>query len=102
MTHFPAEIWSSTALRKRMDSVWEWHCTQRPITAPSEHAERGEQRGGAVPLVVMRHARAAAGLERQPRPGAVERLNLALFVEREHHGTSRRIDKSPAMSTCTG
>src|SRR5271163_4587372 len=30
-----------------------------------EHAERGEQGGGAVPLVVVRHGLAASGLHRQ-------------------------------------
>jgi hypothetical protein len=30
-----------------------------------EHAERREQGGGAVPLVIVRHGLAAAGLDRQ-------------------------------------
>ena len=30
-----------------------------------EHAERGEQGGGAVPLVIMHHGLAAPGLDRQ-------------------------------------
>ena len=37
-----------------------------------EHAERGEQGGGAVPLVIVRHGLAAPGLDRQSRLGAVE------------------------------
>jgi hypothetical protein len=60
-----------------------------------EHAERGEQGGGAVPLVIVRHGLAAARLDRQSGLGAVERLDLALFVEREHHGVSWRIDIEP-------
>ncbi len=57
-----------------------------------EHAERGEQGGGAVALVVVRHGLAAPGLDRQSGLGAVERLDLALFVEREDHGMRRGID----------
>jgi hypothetical protein len=60
-----------------------------------EHAERGEQGSGAVALVVVRHGLAAPGLDRQSGLGAVERLDLALFVEREHHGVGRRIDIEP-------
>ena len=60
-----------------------------------EHAERGEQGGGAVPLVIVRHGLAAPGLDRQSRLGAVERLDLALFVDRQHHRMGRRIDIEP-------
>jgi hypothetical protein len=60
--------------------------------APRRHVQRGKQRGRAVPDVVMRHRAAAAPLERQPRLSAIERLNLALFVHREHHCVRRRID----------
>ena len=57
-----------------------------------EHAERGVQGGGAVPLVIVRHGLAAPRLDRQTRLGAVEGLDLALLVEREHDGVGRRID----------
>ena len=57
-----------------------------------EHAERGEQGGRAVPLVIVRHSLTTPRLDRQPRLAAVERLDLALFVEREHHGVGRWID----------
>src|SRR5215468_3393131 len=40
----------------------------------------------------MRHGAAAPALERQPWLGAVECLDLALFVDRQHHGVRRRID----------
>jgi hypothetical protein len=60
-----------------------------------EHAERGEQGGGAVPFVIVRHGLAAPGLDRQSGLGAVERLDLALLVEREHHRMGRRIDTEP-------
>ena len=60
-----------------------------------KHAECGEPRGGAMPLVIVRHGLAAAGLDRQPGLGAVESLDLAVFIEREHHRVRRRIDTEP-------
>src|SRR5215467_11136674 len=49
----------------------------------------------SVPLVVMRHGLAAPGLDRQPGLGAVERLDLAFFIDRQHHRMGRRIDVEP-------
>ena len=57
-----------------------------------EDVEGGEQRGGAVALVVVGHRPAAARLHRQPRLGAVERLDLALLVDARDHGMGGRID----------
>ena len=57
-----------------------------------EHVERGEQRRRAVALVVVGHRPAAARLHRQPRLGAVERLDLRLLVDAEHQRMRRRID----------
>ena len=54
-----------------------------------ENVERGEQRRRAVPLVVMP---GAALLHGQAGLGAVERLDLRLLVDRQHHRMSRRID----------
>ena len=52
-----------------------------------EHVERREQRGGAVTLVVVGD-RLPGPFHRQPRAGAVERLDLALLVDRQHHALS--------------
>ena len=60
-----------------------------------EHVERGEQRGGAVALVVVGHGAEPALLHRQAGLGAVERLDLALLVDRQHDGMGRRIDVEP-------
>ena len=57
-----------------------------------EHVERGEQRRRAVPLVVVGHGAGAALLHRQAGLGAVERLDLRLLVDRQHHGVGRRVD----------
>src|SRR5947209_9233753 len=68
-----------------------------PLHAPSDHppvqhVQRREQRGRAMPLIVVRHGGTATGLERQARLGAIERLDLALFVDRQHHGMCGRVD----------
>ena len=64
-----------------------------PVTLPAaadnaafQHVEGGEQRGGAVALVVVGDGAAAAALERQARLGAVERLDLGLLIDRKHDG----------------
>src|SRR5271154_1219881 len=53
--------------------------------ATLRHVQGGKQRGRAVSLVVMRHRAAASALQRQPGLSAIERLDLALLVHREHH-----------------
>ena len=67
----------------------------RPVTVPLhaaaehravEHVEGREQGGRAVPLVVVGHRPALAGLDRQAGLGAVEGLDLRFLVERQHHG----------------
>ena len=60
-----------------------------------EHVEGGEQRGGAVAPVIMCHGAGTPLLHRQARLGAVEGLDLAFFVDRQHEGMSRRIDVEP-------
>ena len=53
----------------------------------------GRKQGGrAVPLVVVGHRSGAALFHRQPGLGAVERLDLALFVDAEDDCVRRRID----------
>jgi hypothetical protein len=54
--------------------------------------ERGKQGRSAMPLVIMRHGRAAALPARQAGLGAVERLDLRFFVDRQDHRMRRRID----------
>ena len=60
-----------------------------------EHVERDEQRRRAVSLVVVRHGAGAALLQRQSGLRAVERLNLALFVDGQDDGVGRRVDVEP-------
>src|SRR5260370_34373704 len=50
---------------------------------------------GKIPIQVVDHRPAAPLLHRQPRLGAVERLDLALLVDREHDRVRRRIDVEP-------
>jgi hypothetical protein len=42
--------------------------------------QSSEQGGRAVALVIVGHRAASPFLDRQPRLGAIQRLNLALFV----------------------
>jgi hypothetical protein len=60
-----------------------------------EHIESGEQSGGTMALVVMGPGAGAPLLHRQARLGAVERLDLALLIDRQHDGMGRRIDVEP-------
>ena len=60
-----------------------------------EDVEGGEQRGRAVALVVVRPGARFAGLQRQAGLGAIERLDLALLVEREDQTVGGRIDVQP-------
>ena len=57
-----------------------------------EDVHGGEQGGRSVPLVIMGHRSSTALLHRQPGLGAVERLDLAFFVDGQDHGVRRRID----------
>jgi hypothetical protein len=54
--------------------------------------QRREQGGAAVPLVHMPHTAAAPLLEQQARLGAVECLDLAPLIDRQHDRMRRRID----------
>ena len=57
-----------------------------------EHVERGKQGGGAIAFIVVCHGATPAGLKRQPRLGAVKRLDLRLLIDAEHNRMRRRID----------
>ncbi len=60
-----------------------------------EDVERGEQRRRAIAFVVMGHRAGAAFLQGQTGLCAVERLDLALLIDRQHDGVRRRIDIEP-------
>ena len=62
---------------------------------PVEHVDRREQSGRPVSLVIVGHGSGPAFLHRQAGLGAVERLDLALFVDRQDDGVRRRIDVEP-------
>lgn len=57
--------------------------------------EGGEQRGGAMPFVVVCHGAAATLLHWQSRLATVERLDLALLIDRQHDGVGWWIDIEP-------
>ena len=57
-----------------------------------ENVEGGEQRGRSVALVVVGHCPGATPLHRQTGLGAVERLDLALLIDREDNRMGWWID----------
>jgi len=57
--------------------------------------ESGEQGGSAVSNVVVRPLLRQVGAHRQDRRGPVQGLDLALFVDREHHCLLRRVQVQP-------
>ncbi len=60
-----------------------------------EHAEGGEQGGGAMALVIVRQRPAAPFLHREARLGAVEGLDLAFLVDAQDQGLVWRIQIQP-------
>ena len=60
-----------------------------------KHIERGEQSGDAVTLVVVGHGASPTLFHRQPRLGAIQRLDLAFLIDREHDGMVGRVDVQP-------
>ena len=57
---------------------------------PFDHLERRKQGRRAMALIVMSKGAAAPGFEGQSRLGAIQRLNLALFIHAEHDRILRR------------
>ena len=70
-----------------------WHA--RPDDLAVQHVECCKQRRGAVALIVVGHGSGAALLHRQAGLGAVEGLDLALFVDAENQRLVRRIEIEP-------
>ncbi len=71
-----------------------------PAHVPAEllsgqHVRRDEQRGRAVAFVIMGHGPATALFRRPAGLRSVRRLNLRLFIHREHHCVRRRADVKP-------
>src|SRR6516162_3154129 len=57
-----------------------------------KHVESGEECGRAVADVIVRHGAEPPLLHRQAGLAAIEGLNLALLIDRQHDGVSWRID----------
>ena len=57
---------------------------------PLQDAQGGEQRRRPMPDIVVGHCPGLAGFDRQARLSAIERLNLALLIHRQHDGVARR------------
>ena len=84
---------ASMALRKRMNFCgWTMALHISANDLAFQYVEGCEQCRCAVALVVMGHCAASAPLHRQARLGAVDGLDLRLFVDREDDGVGGRID----------
>src|SRR4030042_3962671 len=92
------QVWGSL----RIDSLQEANQLLMPGArqavsddAAVEHAEGGEERGGAVALVIVRHGPAAPLLQWQTGLGSVECLYLGLLVDGQYQGLVRGIEIQP-------
>ncbi len=65
------------------------------MTLPWSTSRAANRVGGAVALIVVGHRPAAPRLQRQTRLGAVERLDLRLLIDAEHHRVRRRVNVKP-------
>src|ERR1700716_4418273 len=86
MTSTPGCLFSSTL------ETTDWSALK---IVRDEDIESSEQRLCAMALVVVRHRAGSAFLHRQAGLGAVERLDLRFFVDREDDGMGGRIDIKP-------
>jgi hypothetical protein len=64
---------------------------QLPNDTAGLQFQGGEEGGSSVPFVVVRPAFQLPWAHRQHRLGAIQRLDLALFINTEHHGVIGRI-----------
>ena len=76
------------------------HPTPTPVVPRSDqaggHLQRGKQRGGAMTLIlVIESGQGLAVGQVQPALGALQRLDMRLFVHAQHHGVLRRIQIQP-------
>jgi len=62
---------------------------------PIENIQCGEQGGGSVSLIVVRHGAETPLFHGQTRLGTVEGLDLAFLVDGQDDGMGRRIDVKP-------
>ena len=63
--------------------------------SPLQDFQGREQGCRPIPLVVVRHRAAAALFDRQARLRAVERWDLALLTDTQHHRLLRRVQIQP-------
>jgi hypothetical protein len=70
-----------------------------PVTMADDlarrHVQRGKQRRRAVPNVIVRLTSRDPRAHRQERSGAIQRLDLTLFIETEHQRMVGRIQIQP-------
>jgi hypothetical protein len=79
--------------------MWELLCAVARHAFPDDQTrldvQRSEERGGAMALAIMGHGGGSPLLERQARPGPVQRLDLRLLVDAEHYRPVWRVEVEP-------
>lgn len=88
---------TSAAIVPRNRRNFRLRCRRCHFTdaAAGRHVQRREQRRGPVPHVIMGLPLRLARPQRQNRRGAVERLNLALFIDRQEERAIGRHEIQP-------
>ena len=81
--------------RNARNSWVRWRACSDPMTLPGGQIQRGIQARGAVADVVVAGPRRGARQHREHRLGAVERLDLGLLIDAEHHRPFRRVQVEP-------
>ena len=85
----------SMVCRNCLNSIARWRLCSAPMTLPVRDIQRREQARRAVALVVVRRALGHARQHRQDRRGAVQRLDLGLLVDAQHHRALGRVEIEP-------
>ena len=78
--------------KKLRNSLARWRGMHSPMTRPDLTSSAAKSVGGAMALVVVGHRGRPPLLERQTRLCPIERLDLGLLIDAEHHGPIRRIE----------
>jgi len=84
--------------QKLSHSWWRCRFMHWPMTRPVATSRAAKQCRRPIAFVIVGHGPGPTFLHRQPGLGAVKRLDLALFVDREHDGFVRRIEIKPTTS----
>jgi len=94
--------WNAAGIRddETVHKMQKFNPPPAPVMAADDergrHLKGGKQRSGAMPLVIVAEpAHGFAVGQSQPALGALERLDVGLFVNRQHRRIVRRLQVEP-------